>query len=183
MMWSWRVAAPIVALMVVSVTPVAHAEPEFPDVSSFAAVELKDYGVGLDFLGNSQGYQFTSPAGYRCRVYHVAKAYPDKFGQCWGNLPGTTENVVLVSDSQEAHFETRDLTTLDKYSVWSDGHEVEKTFEPGDYKLLPVGGRIYDPSSGTCVVDVQMTACITEQNPTNGDRHGFLLSPEGYRLF
>lgn len=180
-------ALSVTALMFASGVPVARAEPDFPDVDSYTAVDVEPYWKGsLDYLTYSWGYQFTAPAGYRCRVYRVAKAYPDKFGQCWGVLPGTTDNTLYVSDFHEAHFETTDIGRFDEYSQWSDSverHELKKVFGPSDYKPLPAGSRIDSSRSATCVVDAQMTACITGENPTNGERHGFVLSPEGNQLF
>lgn len=179
-------ALSIVALTFVSGVPAARAEPDFPDVDSFVLVDYEGYKVGLDFLGYAWGYQFTAPAGYRCRMYSVAKTYPDKFGMCWGALPGTTDNTVYMSDFHEPEFETGDLSEFDKYSQWSSsvvGGELKKVFGPSDYKPLPAGGRIDSSRSATCVVEAQMTACITGENPTNGEQHGFVLSPEGNQLF
>lgn len=181
--WVWRFAVAAMVL-IASTVPAAHADSGFPDVNSYAAVDVEPYSVSLDFLGYTHGYQFAAPAGYRCRMYTAAKQYPADFGQCWGSLPGTSDNAVSMSEAASAQVASKDLSTFDDYSVWDSVKEAEikKRFGPEDYRVLPVGSRLsrYDL---TCVVDAQMTACITGKNARTGEQHGFVLSTRGNHLF
>jgi hypothetical protein len=191
MIWPHRVLLGVVTAVVwmlpvdASIVAVGRADSGFPDVQTYPEADWAPYMVSLDFLGYSHGFQFTAPSGYRCRMTTVAKTYPAAFATCWGGLPGTAQNAVYVSDAQAAHYVTRNLAEFDEYSVYSDaveGSEVKKRFGPDDYKTLPAGSRL-DRAGVTCVVDVHMTACITDQGTRSGDRHGFVLAPDGNQLF
>jgi hypothetical protein len=164
------------------VVPTAHADPpRFPDLGGFAQVNRKDYATYSAY--STTGVQFGTPAGYRCRMTYTFKASVAGI-DCWGSLPGTTHNHVSVVDSRgEAALDDVDLAVMERYRYidgtgWHDG-----VVSPDAYRFLPTHSKVSDdePSSRTCGVDGRMTAC--ELPGWDGERHGFVLTPEGSWTF
>lgn len=179
--------AMFVAALVVAVsgsTPSAAADPnQFPDLSSYAAVNAADYTTYHAYM--TTGVQFSAPAGYRCRMSFTHKQNGAHVA-CWGTLPGTPNNYVgldyMVGGSLvSSGFSTIDLSRMEE--IQPVGGLPGGTVNPVVYKPLPTHSKVGYAGDGplqTCAVDASMTACaITDQDR----RHGFVLSPQGSWLF
>lgn len=160
--------------------PSAAADPQqFPDLGGYTAVNYNDYLTYSAY--GTQGVQFVTPGGYRCRLSYIGRASTSMI-QCWGSLPGTSHNLVGVSypSGGEATFADKDLSTMERFQ-WMDGpgNWHDGTVSPDAYKPLPPHSNV-SYSGATCGVDESMTACAL----TGRDqRHGFVLSPNGSWTF
>lgn len=159
-------------------SPVAGADPgRIPDLSGYAAVDVDAYNTYYNYP-TTNGAQFVTPGGYRCRISYTGRANPPmKQASCWGELPGTSSNSVRVFAAmsvEPATFSTVDLAAMEKYMDYKDPRD--RTVDPADYKLLPAGSKLDYPNTGTCAVTEVSTVCVV------GD-HGFELSAKGSRVF
>ncbi|OLP00439.1 hypothetical protein BVU76_20580 [Mycolicibacterium porcinum] len=169
------------AALVVAVSlaaPVAAADPgQVPDLSGYTAVAVHDFNTYYNYP-TTNGAQFVTPGGYRCRITYTGRANPPmKQASCWGELPGTSNNMVSVFAAMQldpATFATVDLAAMEKYTDYKDPRD--RTVDPAAYKLLPAGSKLSYPDSATCAVTEVSTVCVM------GD-HGFELSPKGSRVF
>ncbi|WP_166906788.1 hypothetical protein [Mycobacterium sp. DL440] len=174
-----RVVVGAVLVAAVSVTsPVAVADPgQIPDLSGYTAVDIHDYNTYYNYP-TTNGAQFVTPGGYRCRITYTGRANPPmKQATCWGQLPGTSSNLVNVfaaMSGDPARFSTGDLAAMEKYTDYKEPRD--RTVDPADYKLLPAGSKLVYPNTGTCAVTEASTVCVI------GD-HGFELSERGSRVF
>ncbi|OBB22526.1 hypothetical protein A5792_05540 [Mycolicibacterium peregrinum] len=158
--------------------PVAAADPgQIPDLGGYTAVDVHPYDTYYNYP-TTNGAQFVTPGGYRCRITYTGRANPPmKQATCWGALPGTTSNFVSVFAAMQldpAKFSTGDLANMEKYTDYKEPRE--RTVDPADYKLLPAGSKLVYPDTGTCAVTDVSTVCVI------GD-HGFELSVKGSRVF
>jgi hypothetical protein len=145
------------------------------DLSGYTDVNSNDYLTYSAY--STQGVQFVTPGGYRCRLSYVSKAAASLI-QCWGSLPGTSHNLVGVSypSGGAATFADKDLSTTERYQ-WMDrpGNWHDGAVSPDAYKPLPPHGKVTYRGE-TCGVDESMTACELHG-------HGFVLSPNGSWTF
>jgi hypothetical protein len=178
-MMRWPVAATtgmLGALMV----PTALADPGLPDRSGYTSVDPNDYGKYYNYP-TTYGTNFSTPAGYRCRITYTWKANPNvKAAACWGDLPGTTFNAVSVRlgmDADPAQFYNTDLAGMEEYHPPPpDVVSKVQTVSPDSYQPLTVGSKVTFPGSATCAVADAMTVCVL-------DDHGFVLKPDGSQAF
>lgn len=174
-----RIVVGAALVAAVSLTaPVAGADPgQIPDLSGYTAVDIHDYNTYYNYP-TTNGAQFVTPGGYRCRITYTGRANPPmKQATCWGALPGTSSNAVSVFAAMQldpATFSTVDLTDMEKYTDYKEPRD--RTVDPADYKLLPAGSKLTYPDTGTCAVTEVSTVCVV------GD-HGFELSAKGSRVF
>jgi hypothetical protein len=161
--------------------PTAIADPgEPPDVSGYTAADVKDYATYYSYPATN-GVQFVTPGGYRCRITYTWKANPNvKDAACWGSLAGTPFNfagvrVYLTHDPAE--LANVDLSGMEQYYPPPPADSsVALPISPDAYKPLPAGSKLSYPGSATCAVTETMTVCEL------GD-HGFVLDPTGSRTF
>ncbi len=177
-MMRWPVAVTTVMLGACAV-PIATADPDpLPDLSGYTTTEPDPYSTYYDYP-TTGGAQFVTPGGYRCRITYTGRANPPyKAAMCWGSLPGTPFNYVVVSaalDPGPAQFSSGDLAELEKYRK-PPGDSAPVTITPDAYKPFPVGSKVTYPGSATCAVADAMTVCVL------GD-HGFVLKPDGSQAF
>jgi hypothetical protein len=179
-MMRWPVVATTTGMLGALMVPTALADPGLPDLSGYTSVDPNDYGKYYNYPATN-GVQLVTPGGYRCRITYTGKANPNvKAASCWGDLPGTTFNAVIVRlgmDADPAQFYNTDLAGMEEYyppppDVVSKVHTVS----PDAYKPLPVGQKLTYPGSATCAVADAMTVCVL------GD-HGFVLKPDGSQAF
>ena len=168
-------AAALIALWS-STTPWAAADPQqFPDLSGYTEANSNDYLTYSAY--STQGVQFVTPGGYRCRLSHISKSAASII-QCWGSLPGTSHNLVGVSypSGGGATFADKDMSAMERYQ-WMDGpgNWHDGTVSPDAYKPLPPHSKV-TYSGATCGVDESMTACMLAG-------HGFVLSSNGSWTF
>ncbi|MGV0781714.1 hypothetical protein [Mycolicibacterium sp. XJ775] len=174
-----RIVVGAAFLAAVSLTsPVAGADPgQIPDLGGYTAVDVHPYNTYYNYP-TTNGAQFVTPGGYRCRITYTGRANPPmKQATCWGALPGTTSNFVSVFAAMQldpAKFSTGDLANMEKYTDYKEPRD--RTVDPADYKLLPAGSKLVYPDTGTCAVTDVSTVCVI------GD-HGFELSKTGSRVF
>lgn len=172
-----------VLVAVSALAPSAAADPhQFPDLSDYASVNAADYTTYHAYL--TAGAQFATPSGHRCRMSFTHKQN-GAYMQCWGALPGTSNNHVGLSYvggpfSSAATFSNVDLAQMD--FVPAGPGVPATTLSPQDYKLLPAHSKLSytDGPMQTCGVDTSMTAC---ELTVEGQRHGFVLSPDGSWAF
>lgn len=167
----------IVALVCGLGTPSASAEPA-PDLTGYHQEDPKDFG-GYYTYPTTNGLQFSTPGGYRCRITYTGRANPPYKGVgCWGALPGTSFNSVYVGlgiEARPADFANADLTKFEIYHDWQ--HPTEDVqVAPDSYRPLSAGSKVTYPGSGTCSATATTTTCVL------GD-HGFVLDPSGSRAF
>ncbi|MBP3084537.1 hypothetical protein [Mycolicibacterium fortuitum] len=172
------VVGAVLAATAVLASPLAGADPgQIPDLSRYTAVDVHPYNTYYNYP-TTNGAQFVTPGGYRCRITYTGRANPPmKQASCWGKLPGTSSNMVSVFAAmslEPATFSTGDLTDMEKYTDYKEPRE--RTVDPADYKLLPAGSKLDYPNTGTCAVTEVSTVCVL------GD-HGFELSAKGSRVF
>ncbi|TMS55864.1 hypothetical protein [Mycobacterium sp. DBP42] len=174
-----RIVVGAALVAAVSLTsPAAAADPgHIPDLSGYTAVDVHDYNTYYNYP-TTNGAQFVTPGGYRCRITYTGRANPPmKQAFCWGELPGTSSNSVNVfaaMDLDPATFSTVDLAAMEKYMDYKEPRD--RTVDPADYKLLSAGSKLDHPDTGTCAVTEVSTVCVI------GD-HGFELSAKGSRVF
>ena len=181
------VKAPLYAAVFVAISsttmPSAAADPhQFPDLSGYTDVNYKDYLTYSAY--STTGAQFVTPGGYRCRISYIFKASASLI-QCWGSLPGTSHNLVGLSDpggpdKDGAQFADKDLASMEHYQ-WMDGPGQwhDGTVSPDAYKPLPPHSKV-TYNGATCGVDESMTACVLPAHaPDQGQPQGFVLSPNG----
>ena len=181
------VKAPLYAAVFVAISsttmPSAAADPhQFPDLSGYTDVNYKDYLTYSAY--STTGAQFVTPGGYRCRISYIFKASASLI-QCWGSLPGTSHNLVGLSDpggpdKDGAQFADKDLASMEHYQ-WMDGPGQwhDGTVSPDAYKPLPPHSKV-TYNGETCGVDESMTACVLPAHaPDQGQPQGFVLSPNG----
>ncbi|OMB81976.1 MULTISPECIES: hypothetical protein [Mycolicibacterium] len=158
-------------------SPAAAAPGQVPDLGGYIAVRVQDYSTYYNYP-TTNGAQFVTPGGYRCRITYTGRANPPmKQASCWGELPGTSSNMVSVFAAmsvEPATFSTGDLADMENYTDYKEPRD--RTVDPADYKLLPAGSRLDYPDTGTCAVTEVSTVCVV------GD-HGFELSQRGSRVF
>ncbi|MCV7235240.1 hypothetical protein [Mycobacterium branderi] len=159
--------------------PAAMAAPSpVPDLSGYHSVEPKDYTTYYNYP-TTNGAQFLTPGGYRCRITYTGRANPPfKTAECWGALPATAFNLVVVATSMSANpaqFDNIDLAKMETYNGWEDPTKP-LPISPDAYKPLPAGSKLTYPDSGTCAATATTTTCVL------GD-HGFVLDPSGSRTF
>ncbi|HEU0191228.1 MAG TPA: hypothetical protein VFR17_08155 [Mycobacterium sp.] len=173
-------AAGAVLLTALAVPVPAFADETFWEMNNFTEVNSAPYSRMFDMQNFSGGYQFSTPAGYRCRMQWLTSATEAARGECWGALPGTSDNWVHMSSGEEAVFGNTDVARFDEHP---DGQGGNKPFTAADYPLLPAGSKISRKSVQiTCAVRDVLTACITDA-VGNRPRHGFALQPSGNVLF
>lgn len=173
MMRRWSVG--VAAVLAVFGGPSAMADPgPIPDVSDYPSVNVNDYPGYYTYPGTG-GVQFFTPAGYRCRLTYNMK--PDvSTAQCWGSLPATSHNVVSAyNQGAPAKFDNTDLAKQEEYRK-ADDPPTPVPISPDAYKLLPAGSTITYPDSGTCAATAVTTTCEVVG-------HGFILDPQGNRIF
>lgn len=159
--------------------PAAAGPGQFPDLSTFTEADPHPYNV----YGNypyTAGLQFTAPPGYRCRMSFTGKAAVSSI-QCWGSLPDAPTNAVRVAFGNGAYrpgaFVGVDPSQMDNHwDMGKEGHTVELTYSPDDYRPLAPGSKLTYHGDEVCAVTDVMTACRL------GD-HGFVLSPQGSWVF
>lgn len=191
----WRSVAMLWAALYVAVSamrmPAAVGDPgQFPDLSSYTTADPHAYATYYNYP-TTGGLQFIGPGGYRCRMSFTGKA---NFMQvsCWGSLPGTSDNSVGVNQVSTrfdpAQFGNGDLAATEHYNQMGDNGKVEeRTVSPDAYKPLAAGSKLTQNSwstgpVATCGVDTTRTACVIDY-PSKGERHGFVLSPQGNLTF
>ncbi|TDH52057.1 hypothetical protein [Mycobacterium talmoniae] len=178
-------AAMLAAVVVVS-PPAGWGDPgQFPDLNSYVQVDPAPFETYTTYGSDGRGVQFSTPGGYRCRmIKNVRGGWMSV--SCWGSLPGTSQNLVTGGDMSPARFSTVDLAAQETYQRYEGTEPHTYTVNPDDYKPLPSGSKVTKQGtgaqSGTCGVDAAMTACEIEGGPT-GERHGFVLSPQGSSTF
>ncbi|MEN4396249.1 MULTISPECIES: hypothetical protein [Mycolicibacterium] len=173
-----RIVVGLALVAAVSLASPAAADPgQIPDLGGYTAVGVQDYSTYYNYP-TTNGAQFVTPGGYRCRITYTGRANPPmKQASCWGELPGTSSNMVSVFAAMSvdpATFSTGDLADMEKYTDYKEPRD--RTVDPADYKLLPAGSRLDYPDTGTCAVTEVSTVCVV------GD-HGFELSQRGSRVF
>jgi hypothetical protein len=159
--------------------PAAAADPgQLPDLSGYTAVDVRDYATYYNYP-TTNGAQFVSPGGYRCRITYTGRANPPvKAAACWGALPGTPFNSVGVQAemaTNPAEFGNSDLARMEQYRA-PPGDSPPRTFSPESYRPLPAGSKLSYCQSATCAVTDAMTVCELGE-------HGFVLDPNGSRAF
>lgn len=167
-------------------TPASFADPaQFPDLRSYPTVNSADFTTYSAYM--TSGVQFTAPAGYRCRMSFTHKQNGAHM-ECWGTLPATPDNnnyVALnylgLTNSPPAFFSTIDLSTMD--IIPATAGYPRATLTAKDYKSLPPHTTVTytDGPLQRCGADSSMTAC--ELIDDQGQRHGFVLSPQGSWTF
>jgi hypothetical protein len=182
-----RLSAAICVAVSAAAMPSASADPQqFPDLSGFVNANAPDYTTYSAYM--TAGVQFVTPAGYRCRMSYTTKAARSDMG-CWGSLPGTSHNYVGLRylggpNSPGAEFSDIDLTSMERYD-WMDASGThEGTISPDSYKALPAHAKVTytQATPQTCGVDSSLTACVLTGDAP-GQRHGFVLSPQGSWTF
>jgi hypothetical protein len=170
-----RWAVGVAAVLAVFGGPSAMADPgPIPDLSDYTSVNVNDY-PGYDTYPGTGGVQFSTPAGYRCRLTYNMKPNVST-AQCWGSLPATSFNLVSAyNQGVPAKFDNVDLARQEEYRT-ADGSPTPVPISPGAYKLLPAGSRISYPDSGACAASAVTTTCEVAG-------HGFVLDPQGNRTF
>lgn len=162
--------------------PSVTADPaRFPDMNRFTEVDPAPYNT-YGTYPTTTGVQFTTPGGYRCRMTFTGKANAWS-ADCWGALPGTTFNHVMVTtwyQSPPAEFSNVDLADMETYTEMGREHTEKKSIDPASYKPLPAGSKIVWEKALTCVVEQDVTAC---RLGNDADSHGFVLSPQGSEAF
>jgi hypothetical protein len=167
--------------------PSAAAEPgQFPDLSGYVVANAPDFTTFSAYL--TAGVQFVAPGGYRCRMSYITKAARSDMS-CWGALPGTSHNYVGLRflggpNSPGAEFSDIDLASMETYD-WIDASGThEGAISPDAYKPLPTHTKVTysEGTPQTCGVDSAMTACVMTGDAP-GQRHGFVLSPQGSWTF
>ncbi|EFV14997.1 hypothetical protein HMPREF9336_00184 [Segniliparus rugosus ATCC BAA-974] len=183
----------LVALFGCAAAPRAAADPQFPDLDGFAAVDEAAYNTYHTY--GTPGWQFAAPGGTHCR-YTVNVRGGALSLMCWGALPGAPagQNAVSLAtggaDFRPAAFTKSSVQT---YGYRDDGYPGMPRPTPiteRDYPPLPQGQKLVVSKMGavmTCAVgDGGATACQVElQRGEDQDeqRHGFVLSPEGSWTF
>jgi hypothetical protein len=179
-MTRWPLVATTVWLGICA-APNATADPgQLPDLSGYTPVEPGDYGNYYNYPATN-GINFSTPAGYRCRITYTGKANPNvKDAECWGDLPGTTFNWVSVRlgmDADPAKLGNVDLARMEEYHPPPpDVVSKVQTVDHDSYRPLPVGSKVTYPGSATCGVADAMTVCVLGE-------HGFVVKPDGSQTF
>ncbi len=178
-MAKWPAVAATVVLGTLVAPMVAGDPAPMPDLSGYTPVNPGDYGTYYNYPA-TDGTNFSTPAGYRCRITYTWKANPNiKDASCWGDLPGTAFNAVSVRlgmDADPAKFWNVDLARMEEYHPPPPHVTPPQTVNPDSYTLLPAGSKLTYPGSASCAAADAMTVCVL------GD-HGFVLKPEGSQAF
>jgi hypothetical protein len=155
--------------------PSAKADPgPIPDVNNYPSVNVNDYPGYYAYPG-TDGVQFFTQAVDRCRLTYNMKPNVST-AQCWGSLPATSYNLVSAYDQgAPAKFDNADLAKQEEYRK-AHGSPMPVPISPDAYKLLPAGSKITYPDSGTCAATAVTTTCEVVG-------HGFILDPQGNRIF
>ncbi|OAT68889.1 hypothetical protein AWB85_07910 [Mycobacteroides immunogenum] len=161
------------------VAPPAGANPDFPDLAQYRAVDASTYSAPFGY-GNA-GVRFRTPDGLHCALIKNVRGGLSSAG-CTGNLPGMTGvNAVRADTSGQGTWTQIDLSKPETYQVPDSDGWHDKSVDPASYRLLPAGGKIvYDEIS--CGVDENsQTACVVSGERFDPPRpdHGFVLKPEG----
>ena len=152
----------LTAVILLGGAPHAVADPQFPDLSGYAAVNPDDYQMDRPAPGSGypeawSGVVFSTPSGQRCSMKLNTRG-GFLGATCVGNMLGdTTHSCVTAYDYEAGSFA-----------------DCGGAGANGEYKLLPAGSKITvvwssTGDSVTCAADQAMTACQTGQ-------HGFVLS-------
>jgi hypothetical protein len=168
----------LAAVLGLLICPTATADPGVPDLGSFAAAEINVFATYYNYPA-TDGVQFLTPGGYRCRITYTWKSNPPlKEADCWGSLPGTSFNFAGVREylDGESTLADVDLARMEEYHPPPPHVTPPQTVNPDAYKPLPAGSKLTYPRSATCAVADAMTVCVL------GD-HGFVLKPEGSQAF
>lgn len=182
---TWRAfLLPVAATGSLLTVPTASADPhEFPDLSGYTTLDNAGYHTYRNYPGYG-GEQFTTPAGYHCRIGTEMKSH-QLWAECWGALPATSFDHAGVRLGQPGVLGNVNLAQMDDYDWFApDNTATPMRFGPEDYKPLPSNSKLVNtarsPDVATCGVQGETTACVVDGADA---RHGFVLAPDGSWTF
>ncbi|MGL6234259.1 MAG: hypothetical protein ACRC20_02840 [Segniliparus sp.] len=188
----FRGALAAVAVLGSVVAPEAGAEPQFPDLDGFTAVDAEGYRTYSAYM--TTGWQFATPGGVLCRIQKNSRAGFASLA-CWGAFPGVAggeSSIELDKASAPSApvFAKSDRQGYGYKNLGLPGKDDLIPLAKKDYPVLAPGQKIVAAGAGaatTCAVgDGGLTVCQMEKAASDNEdgwRHGFVLSPEGSWTF